>query len=198
MRLGKERSAIGGTISVLHPLTPGRTGILLVVCLAAFGLPARAQDTGPTEYQLKAAFLYNFVKFVEWPAQAYAGPTSPTVIAVLGKNVFGDDLEKTLRGKVVNNHPLQFKAVDSAEQATNCQVLFISASEQGRFPQILAALRGKHILTVSESDRFLPDGGMINFIIADRKVRFQINNQAARQAGLMISSDLLSLAVPVR
>jgi hypothetical protein len=198
MRVGKERSAIGGMISVLNPRSPRWTGILLLVCLFALSFPARAQDTGPTEYQLKAAFLYNFVKFVEWPTQAYAGPASPTIVGVFGKNVFGDDLEKALHGKVINRHPLQFQAYDSVEQVTNCHVLFISASEENRFPQILAALRGKSILTVSESDRFIPDGGMINFVIINRKVRFQINNPAARQAGLTLSSDLLSLAAPAR
>jgi hypothetical protein len=170
--------------------------VLLFAGVVASGFPARAQDAGPTEYRLKAAFLYNFVKFVEWPTQAYAGATSPTLIGVLGKNVFGDDLKKAIHDKVINQHPLEFKAYDSVEQATNCQVLFISASEQSRFPQILAALHGKSILTVSESDRFIHDGGMINFIIMDRRVRFQINNPAAQQAGLIISSDLLSLAVP--
>ncbi|HEX4645009.1 MAG TPA: YfiR family protein, partial [Verrucomicrobiae bacterium] len=89
-----------------------------------------------------------------------------------------------------------FKKFDSVVEATNCQVLFISASERKRFPEILDALRGKCILTVSESDRFIQAGGMINFIIVDRKVRFQINNQPARKAGLTISSDLLNLAAP--
>jgi len=194
----RERSVVRGKIPFPNPGLPWRAAVLLLVGLAAFGFPARAQDTGPTEYQLKAAFVYNFVKFVEWPAPAYASPTSPTVIGVLGKNVFGDALEKIIHDKVVNHHPLQFKAFDSAEQVTNCQILFISASERNRFPQILAALRGKSILTVSDSDPFLHDGGMINFIIVNRKVSFQINNQTARQAGLIISSDLLSLAAPIR
>lgn len=187
---------VGSRIPFPHPCPPWRAAILLLACLMAFGLPARAQDTGPTEYQLKAAFLYNFVKFVKWPTQVYASATSPTIFGVLGKNVFGDDLKKAIHGKVLNHHPLQFKAFDAVEQATNCQVLFISPSERSRFPQILATLRDKGILTVSESGRFIPDGGMINFIIVKRKIRFQINNQAARQAGLIISSDLLNLAVP--
>lgn len=196
MRFGKERFAIGEKITVPHSRLAWRAAILLLGCLFAFGFPAQAQETAPTEYQIKAACLYNFIKFVEWPTQAYAGATSPTVIGVLGENVFGDDLEKAIHDKVVNHHPLQFKHFDSVKEVTNCQVLFISASEKKRFPEILEALRGKSILTVSESDHFLRDGGMINFVIVDLKVRFQINNEPARKAGLIISSDLLNLAVP--
>jgi uncharacterized protein DUF4154 len=196
MRLGKERSAIGERISVPNLRSWWRAAALLLGCPFALGSPTLAQDTGPSQYRLKAAYLYNFVKFVEWPKQAYAGPTSHTVIGVLGENVFGDDLEKTVHDKVINHHPLQFKKFDSVSEVTNCHVLFISASERRRYPEILGALRGKSILTVSESDRFIPDGGMIDFIIVDRKVRFRINNEAARKAGLIISSDLLSLAVP--
>ena len=198
MRLGKERSALGEGVFVPQPRLPRRAAVWLLGCWFAMGFPSRAQDSGPTQYQIKAAFLYNFVKFVEWPAQAYAGPISPTVIGVLGENVFGDDLEKTLRNKVINHHPLEFKKFDSVGEVTNCHVLFISASERRHFPEILGALRDRSILTVSDSERFLQDGGMINFIIVDRRVRFQINNDPAKKAGLILSSDLLNLAVPAR
>ena len=198
MRLGKERSALGERVFVPQPRLRRRAAISLLVWGFAIGFPSRAQEAGPTQYQIKAAFLYNFVKFVEWPAQAYAGPSSPTVIGVLGENVFGEDLEKTLRSKVINHHPLEFKVFDSVMDVTNCHVLFISPSERRRFPEILGALRTKSVLTVSDSERFLQDGGMINFIIVDRRVRFQINNEPATKAGLIISSDLLNLAVPAR
>ena len=183
-------------IPVPQPRSPRRAAVLLLGCWFAFGFPAHAQDAAPSEHQLKAAFLYNFVKFVEWPKGAYASATSPIVIGILGENVFGDELKKAINNKVVNQHPLQFKQFDSVAAVTNCHVLFISASERKNFPRILEALRGKSILTVSESDRFIPEGGMINFVLVDRKVRFQINNAAAKKARLMISSDLLSLAVP--
>jgi len=196
VRLRKKRSVAGEKFPFPNPCPSWRVAILLVGGWFACSFPAQAQHAVPTEYQIKAAFLYNFVKFVEWPTQAYAGPTSPTVIGVLGENVFGDDLEKTIRGKVINGHPLQFKKFDSATEVTNCHVLFISASEKKRFSQILGALRAKSILTVSESDRFIQDGGMINFVIVDLKVRFQINNKPAKDAGLNISSDLLNVAVP--
>lgn len=196
MRLGKERPAIGKKISVPRLCLPWRVAILLLGCWFTFGSSGRAQDVGPTEYQIKAAFLYNFVKFVQWPTQAYAGPASPIVIGVLGENVFDDELQKAIQDKIIAHHPLQFKKFDSVTEVTNCQVLFISASEKKRFPEILGALRGKSILTVGESSEFLQAGGVINFVIVDLKVRFQINNESARKVGLIISSDLLNLAVP--
>jgi len=116
------------------------------------------------------------------------------VIGVLGKNVFGDDLEQTIRDKTVNNHPFQFKQFHSVDEVTNCQILFISTSEKERLPKILSGLRGASVLTVSEMDHFTDTGGMINFVIEDNRVHFQINDAAAKKAGLKISSKLLSLA----
>lgn len=169
--------------------------VLLFGLIFAFGFRGFTQGSPPSEYQIKAAFLYNFAKFVEWPPQAFAGPGSPMVIGVLGKNVFGGDLERTIRNKTVNNHPFQFKEFHSVPEATNCQILFISASEKDRLPKILDGLRGASVLTVSETDQFIGDGGMINFVIEDNKIHFQINDDAAKKAGLKISSKLLNLAM---
>jgi len=165
-------------------------GLIFVLESAGF-----AQEVSPSEYQIKAAFLYNFAKFVEWPTQAFAGPDSPIVIGVLGKNVFGDNLARTIRNKVINDHPFEFKEYRSVKEATNCHILFISASEKEHLPKILKALRGASVLTVSETDQFIEMGGMINFVIEDNRIHFQINDDAARRAGLKISSKLLSLAV---
>jgi hypothetical protein len=173
---------------------PIKTTILLFSLIFALGFRGFAQDSSPTEYQIKAAFLYNFAKFVRWPTQVFAGPTSPIVIGLLGKNVFGDDLERTIRDKVINGHPLQFKEFHSVIEATNCQILFISTSEKNYLPKILDGLHGMSVLTVSETDHFTEAGGMINFVIEDNKIHFQINNAAAKKAGLTISSKLLSLA----
>jgi hypothetical protein len=164
----------------------------LVLCLKFRGL---AQDAPPTEYQIKAAYLFNFAKFVQWPEPSSANPSSPMIFGVLGDNVFQDDLEKTIHGKAINQHPLEFREFHSVAEATNCQILFISPSEVKRLPEILQNLRGTGVLTVSEMDHFVEAGGMINFVIEEKKVRFQINNEAAKKAGLQISSKLLSLAV---
>jgi hypothetical protein len=172
-----------------------KTVVLLSALVFVIGFNGRAQNSQPTEYQIKAAFIYNFARFVDWPTQAFADASSPMTIGVLGKNVFGDNLQEAINGKTIKGHPLQFKQFDSVSDATNCQVLFISTSEKSHFPKILSRLGGTSILTVSETDDFIGDGGMINLTIMDQKVRFEINNDAAKKAGLTISSKLLSLAI---
>jgi hypothetical protein len=154
----------------------------LVLLLAVGGV--RAQEYQPSEYQLKAAFLFNFAKFVE----------SPFVIGVLGENPFGGDLERTIRDKTVNGRVLQIKECHSPTEAKECQILFISNSEKKRLLEILESFRGTSVLTVGETDNFTVSGGIIGFIREGNKIRFQINDQAARSARLKISSKLLSLA----
>ena len=169
---------------------------LLFLALAAAVIPeCAAQDAAPSEYQIKAAFLFNFAKFIQWPPEVFATTNSPLVIGVLGQNVFGDNLERTINNKTINNRPLECKQFRSVIEATNCQILFISASEKDRFPKIMDALRGTSVLTVSETDQFIEAGGMINFVIEANKIHFQINDEAAKKSGLTISSKLLSLAV---
>jgi len=155
----------------------------------------RTQDAPPTEYQIKAAFLFNFARFVQWPPKAFAGATSPMIVGVLGENPFHDDLELTLRDKTVDDHPLVVKKLDSPTEATNCHILFISTSEKARLPKIINGLKGASVLTVGETDQFTENGGMINFVLQGSKIRFQINNDAAASAGLKISSKLLALAM---
>lgn len=200
-----ERSFVSG----LKKFTPGtvfsKTGIpgisrpikaawLIFSLIFAVGFSGFAQNASPTEYQIKAAFLYNFAKFVKWPPGAFASPDAPIVIGIIGDNVFGTELERTIHDKTFNNRPFEFREFHSMTEATNCQILFISTSEQGRLPRILKNLQGTSVLTVSEMDPFIGAGGMINFVIEDKKVRFQINNEAAEKAGLVISSKLLNLA----
>jgi hypothetical protein len=167
---------------------------LLSLLLLAGGA-THAQDSQPTEYQIKAAFLFNFARFVDWPPQAVPQPTSPIVFGILGDNPFHDELARTIRDKKVDEHPMAVKEFKSAAQATNCHILFISTSEKKRLPEILKTLKGSSVLTVSETDRFTEDGGMINFVLQGTKIRLQINNAAATQAGLKISSKLLSIAL---
>jgi hypothetical protein len=169
---------------------------LNLVIGAATGLPgnARGQEALPSEYQMKAAYLYNFAKFVEWPATALPADNSPLVIGVLGDDPLDGVLDTTIRNKTIDGHPLAVRRVKTLEGAKTCQVLFISSSEKKRWPAISAALEGSHVLTVSENwDRFTQDGGMIYFFMEGRRVCFDINNDAARRAGLKISSKLLLL-----
>ena len=156
-----------------------------------------AQEAPPTEYQLKAAFLFNFAKFVEWPPAAFAGAKAPMIIGILGENPFHDDLTRTIGNKTIDEHPLEIKELQfsSLAQATNCHILFISTSEKKRLPEIFAGLKGASVLTVGETDRFTETGGMINFVPEGTKIRFKVNQDTASKAGLKISSKLLSLAV---
>ena len=176
------------------------------LALASFGLfsgPVAGADVSPpSEYGLKAAFLFNFAKFTEWPSEAFTNTNSPIVIGVLGTNRFTSslelvsELEGTLRDKTINNRPLQVREIQSLTEATNCHILFISTSEEKRLPQIFDTLRVAPVLTVGdELGGFTEVGGMINFVTVDKKIRFQISNDKAKNARLRISSKLLSLAL---
>ena len=157
--------------------------------------PGRAQAPAPSEYQLKAAFLYNFAKFIDWPPEAFADGKSPFIIGILGDNPFGNDLEPMVAGKKINEHPIAVQTNFAAAEATNCHILFISSSEKKRLPEIIQSLRGTTVLTVGETERFIETGGIINFVPEAGKIRFQINGDAARAARLKVSSKLLNLAV---
>jgi hypothetical protein len=146
------------------------------------------------EYPVKAAFLFNFAKFVEWPVAAFKGPEDPLAICVLGQNPFGTALEDVVRDKAVANRAFVVRGVLNTQQATSCQILFVSASERKRFRILLDELKGRSILTVGEADDFTASGGIINFRLKDARVRIEIDAKAAERAGLHISSKLLSLA----
>ncbi len=170
--------------------------LLLLLGLLLTPVSSGAQATQPSEHQIKAAFVFNFAKFVEWPAVAFTNASTPMVVGILGENPFGPDLEAAIRNKSINNHPLEVKTFVEPGAATNCHILFISRSEKKRLPEILQALSSLGVLTVSEMDDFIETGGMINFVKDNNKIRFQINEPAAKKSGFKISSKLLSLAVP--
>ena len=168
----------------------------LITWAAALGA-CHAQEFQASEYQLKAAFLYHFAQFTEWPDKAFEKPSSPLVIGVLGDNPFGQLLEQTLRGKTLLQRPVVYRTIRSLDEATNnCHILFISSSEKKRLTEICMALQNRTVLTVSEVEGFLEAGGMIDFVRQGNKIRFQINDSAAKAAGLRIRAKLLSLAVP--
>ena len=155
---------------------------------------AHGEDSQLTESKLKAAFLFNFTKFVEWPPSAFTTADSPVVIGILGNNPFGDNLEAIIHDKKINDRIIVVKAMSSLAEVTNCQVLFISNSEKGKVSEIVAAIGRASILTVGDTDGFLEAGVTIDFTKEGNKVRFQINESASKRAGLKISSKLLSLA----
>lgn len=164
----------------------------LLICASAY---TDSPVPGPSEYQVKAAFLYNFVKFVEWPVTADE-PQGPIVMCVIGKNPFGNELVRAVEGKRVNGRPMVVRHVTAPGAAMSCHVLFVSSSESGRSTEIANAVRVWSVLTVGESEGFTERGGMVGFLMDGQRVRFQINLKAAVEAGLKISSKLLQLAAP--
>jgi YfiR/HmsC-like len=171
--------------------------VLQVLTLLPLFSGAYAQSPAPTEYQVKAAFLYNFAKFVEWPASSFSSETSPLQICVFGHDPFSQALHDITQNKSVGGRKLEVKSAPDIQQAKSCQVLFISASEETQVKQILEGLRATSVLTVGDTNGFIEQGGMINFVLENDRVRFEINRKAAEQAGLKISSKLLSVAKSV-
>lgn len=170
--------------------------LVTVIFLGMLLTDARAQEMD--EYQVKAAFLYNFAKFVDWPSQTFKTPQDPIVICVLGHNPFGNALQEVIRGKLVDGRAFAFRQVANAGEADSCQILFVSSAEGKRFRSLWGSLKPAGILTVGEAQGFAVNGGVINFKLDDGRVRFEINVKAAEGEQLRISSKLLSLAQIVR
>jgi hypothetical protein len=163
----------------------------LLVCGTIF---LAAHTSIITEYQIKAAFLFNFTQFVEWPANAFPEPETPLIIGILGEDPFGNYLEETVTGEKVNGHPLVIQHYKNIGEVKTCHILFINRAETNKPEQAVINLKGKFILTVSDGNNFIKQGGMISFITRDNKIQIQINPEAAKEANLIISSKLLRLA----
>ena len=146
------------------------------------------------EYQVKAAFIYNFVKFVQWPAEAFQSSNEPIAICVLGQDPFGRSLEDTVAGRTIDGRSLAVRHISSIKQVAGCHVLFIGSVETKRSLPMLAEINRPGVLTIGESDASGADGVVINFKLEGGKVRFEISVEAAELEKLRISSRLLSLA----
>lgn len=182
-------------------LGKGRYIKLLVVSLGMLALwplliqSPLAQEPRPAgEWEIKAAFLFNFAKFIEWPDDKLP-PGSPLIIGILGEDPFKNDLEKVVAGKNVGGHQIETRRFNSVDEAQKAHILFISPSERRRVNLILQEVSGRNILTVSDLPDFTKDGGVVNFRRAEGKVRFEISPLAAEAQGLKLSSKLLSVAI---
>jgi hypothetical protein len=164
----------------------------LLAAIFACG-PIAAADVGSLEYGVKAAFLYNFVKFVEWPSTAFEAPDSPVAICVLGADPFGRTLDEIVQGERVESRPLLVRRVD-ATAAASCHLLFVSSSERTRFAAILGAIDTRRVLTVAERLEFLGAGGHIAFYLEANRVRFAVNTDATGKSEFQVSSKLLRVA----
>jgi len=167
--------------------------IAFLVLLAPFSLRAQSK-----EYQIKAAFLYNFAQFVLWPETAFTNTDEPFRIGVLGDNPFGKALEEIVHGEKIQGRPIEIVESSSAEKMAGCQIVFVSKSQVPHFGDVSSKLDSKPVLTVSEDAGFIKRGGIINFYRDGTKVRFEINPDAADKKGLKLGSELLSLGRIVR
>jgi hypothetical protein len=179
-----------------------RLAILILAISVSLGWTGEtgAQVSDPSdssEYLIKAGFIYNFAKFVEWPSTAFTEAESPIVIGVIGVDPFGSLIDRIVEDKKIGSHGFvvkRFKWGKDLKELKDCKILFISPSERAHIDEILQQVKGLPILTVGETPGFAERGGMIRFTLEDNRVRFEVNVEAARQADLNISSRLLTLA----
>ena len=166
-----------------------------MVILPSLGFEAHAQESSvSSEYLIKAGFIYNFANLVQWPANAFAQPDSPIVIGILGEDPFGTVLDRVLAGKRVNGRVFLVKRLKSVVDLKECHILFVSSSEIAHLAEAIHLAKGMPILTIGEIPGFAKRGGIINLVLEDNKVHFEVNVEAAKEADLTISSRLLALA----
>jgi hypothetical protein len=174
----------------------------LVVVAVAWVLVAvpcvRAQSSKPTDYDVKAAYLYNFGHFVEWPANVASAQNEPFTVCVLGQDPFGPVLDTTLAGETIAGKRVAAKRISTLDEAGSCQILFLSSAEEARLNSIIKALSKQAVLTVSDMPEFAKRGGMLQFVLEGKRVRFEVNLAAVQHAGLSLSSELLKVATTVR
>jgi hypothetical protein len=178
---------------------PSRIAVAtLAAFMAAVGAPLLwAQGNPSSEYQVKAAFLFHFAQFVDWPPEAFKANGSPITYCTVGGDPFQGALDASLNGKKIGERAFRVLHLKQAQERKECQVLFLGLTEKKSIAAELANLKGAPVLTVGESEHFAQDGGMIGFFLEDNKVRFEINLEAAEHAKLKISARLLALAKTV-
>jgi hypothetical protein len=168
---------------------------IAMVILPILGLDAQAQDSSvSSEYLIKAGFIYNFANLVQWPSNAFTQPDSPIVIGILGADPFGTVLDRVLAGKKVNGRIFVVKRLKSVPDLKECQIVFVSSSEMPHLAEAIRLIKGMPILTIGELPGFAQRGGIINLVLEDNKVHFEVNVEAAKEAELNLSSRLLALA----
>jgi hypothetical protein len=191
--VNKARQAFAeGTANFRHSGRAGSRMLLAGVVLCSLVVGTRGQVA--TEYQVKAAFLFNFAKFVEWPASSFANASAPLRICVLGPDPFGEQLRDIVNEKMVNGRRFEIDYMVDSSASRACHILFIASSKKNRTGQILEMLRGSTAMTVGDTEGFVQQGGMINFVLVNNRVQFEVNRWAIEVAGLKISSKLLSVA----
>lgn len=165
---------------------------MLFACLANGALPSRAN-----EYEVKAAFIYNFARFAEWPPSAFAGPSDPIRLCLFGKDPFGEIVDRAVRGKTVAQHPFVVLRIDETEKARNCHIVFVSRAGSARLGAVLAAVHARPVMTIVDMEGAVQRGAILSFALRDGRVRFAVNTDSAQRSGLSLSSQLVKLAIAV-
>jgi hypothetical protein len=189
-----------------HPIprhAVSRRGLLLCCALLCIAIQqpvlARAADSDDAlEHRVKAAFLYKFAGYVDWPPASFAGADTPLTIGVIGSEPLAAELAQVVTGRTINNRAIAVKRIKPGEALAGVHILFIGSAERARLGQLAKNAQAHSVLTVSESEGALDQGSMINFIMADRRVRFEIGLDSAEKSGLRLSSRLLAVAQQVR
>lgn len=172
------------------------TKLLLAFSCLVFTFQLHAQNS--REYNIKAVFLYNFTRFIDWPPNSFRSADAPFVIGILGDDPFHSAIDEAVAGEKAKGHSIIVQRYQNVQDIKNCHILFISNNEAGRLREILQALSNKNILTVSDIPEFATTGGIIRFMTKENKIKLQINLPASKDADLNISSKLLQLAEIVR
>ncbi len=187
----RAADAVGRRIRGLGRAVLGGLGFTLLLAAGAGG----GAGSQASEYELKAALIHKFVKYVEWPAQRFSDKSAPVVIGVFGHDPFGEILDRTLEGKKHGDRSFEILRLKDLEELGRCHILFLPEQEKGQEKRVLQATAGRGVLLVGEFEGFAAHGGAINFYIEEEKhIRFEINPEAAKDEGLTISSNLLKLA----
>lgn len=171
--------------------------VLACVCGAAMPEVAQAVESEASEAAVQAAYLFNFARFTEWPAAAFASKTAPLNYCLLGRREALASAMASLNERPVQGHPLRFSQPERAEDAKACHLVFLADPDARHRAQALQALSGLPTLTVSDVDGFTQDGGMIRLLRVGSRLRFEINRAPTQKAGLRLSADLLNLATAV-
>lgn len=174
-----------------------RRTLIVVLCLILAAASAdilNAQPQKEAGYRLKAAYLFNFLRFIDWPSQTFASPTAPIVLGIVGKDPFGGVLDEIVKNETVGGRKIVVQRISTIDEVKHCHLVFVPNSESHRFAEWLTALAGSNVLTVSEAESPADVRGDINFFIEENKLRFEIDLDTVRKAEYQISSKLLRLA----
>jgi hypothetical protein len=167
---------------------------VLILAVAASGADGIQDRTEVKEHDLKAAFVYNFLVFAEWPESAFKNSEAPIVVGILGKDPFDGALEKAFKDRTAHGRKIEIRQLDAARGATACQLVFIPDGEKKNLADVLAAAKDRNVLVVCESGGLAAKGAALNLVVEDKKVKIEANPAAASRAGVKLSAKLLKLA----